>query len=484
MALTRTEIDAVVRELTPVLSGGWVQKVFQPAPLVITLEVRARGKTHHLLISADQDTGRIHLLSQRLGNPPKPPAFCQYMRCHVQGCRVDAVEQLGRDRIVRFRLTTKAGPRSLIAALTGRSTDLLLLNHDGTILKSLRDDAKKIGQPYVPPVSSRLADIDSVAESSPRYDQDDPFPVSRDIERRCQEREEELARRRAKQTALATIRKAIKRAGRRVDTLRLDLDKASRYQGYDRYGELIKANLGRISKGTDRMTVVDYFDPGLPELVIPLDPSKTPQGNMEDYFKKYRKAVSAEREIRPRLKQAEATLADLVQKRRAIDAGTLQITSTPAVASRESPASSRAVSGQARSRKNLARSGPFRRFSSSDGLPIYVGRNARENEELTHRFARGDDLWLHARGVPGSHVVVRLERGAAVPPETLRDAATLALLYSDLKRSGKGEVMYTRKKWVKKAKGHPPGTVTVTQEKGMFVTLEKRRLEALKARSQ
>jgi predicted ribosome quality control (RQC) complex YloA/Tae2 family protein len=116
-------------------------------------------------------------------------------------------------------------------------------------------------------------------------------------------------------------------------------------------------------------------------------------------------------------------------------------------------------------------------------LAIYVGRNARENDELTFGLAKSDDLWLHARGTPGSHVVVRLGKGAEPPVETLRDAATLALLYSDLKKSGKGEVVYTRRKWVKKAKGQVPGAVTITQEKSLHVSLEKNRLDALKARS-
>jgi len=116
-------------------------------------------------------------------------------------------------------------------------------------------------------------------------------------------------------------------------------------------------------------------------------------------------------------------------------------------------------------------------------LAIYVGRNARENDELTFGVAKSDDLWLHARGTPGSHVVVRLEKGIDPPPETIRDAATLALLYSDLKKSGKGDVIYTRRKWVKKAKGQAPGAVIVTQEKSLHVSLEKKRLDALKARS-
>jgi predicted ribosome quality control (RQC) complex YloA/Tae2 family protein len=120
---------------------------------------------------------------------------------------------------------------------------------------------------------------------------------------------------------------------------------------------------------------------------------------------------------------------------------------------------------------------------SADGLPIFVGRNAEENEELTFRLAKSDDLWLHARGAPGSHVVIRLAKGVDPPPDTLRDAATLALLYSDLKKSGKGEVIYTRRKWVKKAKGQAVGAVIVTQEKTISVKVDTQRLAALKERN-
>jgi len=126
---------------------------------------------------------------------------------------------------------------------------------------------------------------------------------------------------------------------------------------------------------------------------------------------------------------------------------------------------------------------PFRRFMSADGLPIFVGRNAEENEELTFHLAKSDDLWLHARGSPGSHVVIRLAKGVDPPPDTLRDAATLALLYSDLKKSGKGEVIYTRRKWVKKAKGQAVGAVIVTQEKTISVKVDTQRLAALKERN-
>ena len=242
---------------------------------------------------------------------------------------------------------------------------------------------------------------------------------------------------------------------------------------------MLKANLGSIKKGQERVTVTDYFDPAQPELVIPLDASRTPQGNMDDYFKKHRKYLAAQQEIAPRIEQIERELTGLRTELAAIQQDTWTPPAPPFVTSRTDRSRSR-PQPSALSPQHSKRSGPFRRFESADGLPIYVGRNAKENEELSLKFAHSEDLWLHAHGVPGSHVVVRLEKGMAVPPETLRDAATLALLYSDLKKSGKGEVIYTKGKHVKKAKGRPPGTVTVTQEKAVHVSLDRARLDRLK----
>lgn len=484
MALSVSEIAAVVKELTPALNGGWIQKVFQPAPRTVTLEVRTPGRTLSLLLSAEPETARVHLVEQRYPNPPAPPSFCQFLRAHIQGAHLDGVEQLQDDRIVRLRMTAQEGPCSLVAELTGRSADLLLLDAEDKVLMTLDTGREKAGQPYQPPATrvrsvneqERIA-TDTALPQEP--DTHCPFPLSFSLEQRYQDREGELIRERVRQARLTLLRKGIKKASRRVEALKSDFDKAIRYKDYARYGELLKANLGLMRKGQEQVTVVDYFDPAMPELTIPLDPAKSPQGNMDDYFKKHRKYLAADKEIKPRLETAERELDTLRAERRAIEQGTWQPPQPGAAPARRHAASPR-HQPSAISHSPSTRSGPFRRFTSADGLPIYVGKNARENEELTFKFAHSDDLWLHAHGTPGSHVVVRLEKGADPPHETIRDAATLALLYSDLKKSGKGEVIYTRRKWVRKIKGQPPGTVTVTQEKAIFVQLDRTRLDRLK----
>jgi predicted ribosome quality control (RQC) complex YloA/Tae2 family protein len=470
MALSAGEIGAVVREIAPVVTGGAVQKIFQPAPHVIVLEIRKPGRTVSLLLSADPLTARLHLLARKHPNPAVPPPFCQFLRAHIEGARIEGIEQPADDRIVRLRMTTRGGPLTLMAELTGRSADLIVLNHEEKILATLTDLHDQAGQPYHPPPgrtsTSYQAEAPPPSPSPPKQ----PFPISASIERRYQQREEELAHARLRQARLIEVRKAVKKTSRRLDGLRADLDKAGRYRDYNRYGELLKARLGTIAKGQDQATVQDYFDPALPELVIPLDPSKDAKGNMEDYFKKHRKYLAAEREIRPRLEATEKELAALRMEREAIERGAWE----PEARIRQTP-----VQTPRRSQRQKP-TGPFRRFISADGLPILVGRNARENEDLTYGLARSHDLWLHARGTPGSHVVVRLEKGAAPPAETLRDAAALALLYSDLKKSGKGDVIYTKRCYVRKVKGRTPGTVTVMHEKALFVELEPARLRRLK----
>jgi predicted ribosome quality control (RQC) complex YloA/Tae2 family protein len=479
VALSTTDIAKVLDECAPVLTGGWIQKIYQPTDHTLLLEIRTPGRTHRLLISCQPDTARIHITTAGFQNPPTPPPFCQFLRAHLQGARIDRIEQIQGDRIVQLALTAKEGPCSLVAELTGKTSNLVVLDEAHRIRRDLNREKDLVGQLYAPPPHSQR---DRSAADQARFSQDlpeSPFPLSAAIETHYRTAEGVSVIEIARKTRAGILRKSIKKLRRRIEAWHEDLAKAEKYKAYNRYGELIKANLGIIRKGQTNVAVVDYFDEELPTLTIPLDQAKTPQGNMDDYFRKHRKHLAAERELRPRIGEGERELETFQRELTAVEQGTWQPPETPHKIIR-TRAGSRTGVGKGRQEH---RQGPFRRFTSSDGLAIYVGRNARENDELTFGLAKSDDLWLHARGTPGSHVVVRLEKGNDPPPETIRDAATLALLYSDLKKSGKGDVIYTRRKWVKKAKGQAPGAVIVTQEKSVHISLEKTRLDALKARS-
>lgn len=479
MTLNSSEIMQVLHEISPVLRRGWFQKIHQPTARTLLLEVRVPGRTHRLLISCEPETTRLHIASRSPLNPPTPPPFCQFMRAHFQGARIDDIHQVANDRIVEIQITGKEGSRTILCELTGKKANILVLDAERRVLRDLAGQRALVGQLYAPPTAREIGQERAAARFSGIADS--LFPISAEIEAFYQHQDAAREVAQAKDLRIRSLKKALKKQVRLLEAWRNDLSRATAYRDYARYGELIKANLGAIAKGSDLIEMTDYFDDGLPTITIPLDPMKSAQGNMDDYFRKHRKYLTAERELRPRIERAEQDVCRIRHELKDIEQG---IWIAPAIPS--SPLNARTIARSTRDKNQSTgaqRRGPFRRFTSTDGLPIFVGRNARENDELTFGLAKSDDLWLHARGTPGSHVVVRLGKGTDPPPETLLDAATLALLYSDLKKSGKGEVIYTRRKWVKKAKGQAPGAVVVTQEKSIFVSLDRRRLDQLKARS-
>jgi predicted ribosome quality control (RQC) complex YloA/Tae2 family protein len=468
--LTVSDVTAVLTEISPLLRGGWIQKIQQPTDHTVVLDVRVPGQTHRLLLSCQPDTARVHLTTHSPVNPPTPPPFCQFLRAHLQGARIDDIRQIGNDRIVELEITGKEGAHSLVCELTGNKANILVLDAERRVLRDLTRQHTRAGQAYAPP-PQRNTVRDTVPSRFARTG-GDLLPVSEAIDAHYRKQETSRAIDQIQEARLRVLKKTIKKEQRLIAAWRNDLSRATAYHDYARYGELIKANLSAITKGVDHMEMTDYFDDRLPTITIPLDPIKSAQGNIDDYFRKHRKYLAAERELKPRIERAEHGLEKLRQELTHIEQGNWI---PPAV-----PPTRLNTAVRKELRATDQRRGPFRRFTSTDGLPIFVGRNARENDELTFGLAKSDDLWLHARGTPGSHVIVRLGKGIDPPPETLRDAAMLALLYSDLKKSGKGEVIYTRRKWVKKAKGQTPGAVLVTQEKSLHISLDKTRLGALK----
>ena len=122
---------------------------------------------------------------------------------------------------------------------------------------------------------------------------------------------------------------------------------------------------------------------------------------------------------------------------------------------------------------------PYRRYLSATGRPILVGRGSKENDELTFKVAKGNDLWLHVRGRPGSHVVVPMGKEEEPDQETLLDAATLAAHFSGERGERMADVAWTRRKHVRKPRGSPPGMVSVSGERGLLLRVEEERLKRL-----
>ena len=484
-----TELETVLGELQTSLIGGWIQKIHQPLSNTLTFDLRVPGKTLNVLMCVDPPFARIHLASKKLENPPTPPPFCQFLRAHLEGGRVEDVSQEPGDRVVYFTVVTNSGRYILVVALTGNQSNVYLLNEAKKVIQAIRVSWLKIGDPYAPPSQDKRLPRPSPQPSPLRGegafeevkagDFAVLYPVSVEIEERFWKEEQVHILSQVRNARLSSVKKALKQANRKIKSFQEDLKKVEKYREYGRYGELLKGQLQSIAKGQEAVTVVDYYDPSLPQLTLPLDSSKDPVWNMENYFKKHHKLLSAEKHLQPRLETAKAEAVRLQEEITQIESGgdvPIQGMSLPS----RGKGKRGAMSAEKPTKSQQARATGYRQFVSADGLPLLVGKTARENDTLTFKVAGPDDLWLHARGTPGSHVVIRLEKGAEPPHETLRDAATLALWFSDLRKSGKGEVIYTHRKFVKKAKGQKAGSVTVSREKSIWIECKEERLERLK----
>jgi predicted ribosome quality control (RQC) complex YloA/Tae2 family protein len=218
------------------------------------------------------------------------------------------------------------------------------------------------------------------------------------------------------------------------------------------------AHLHEVPKGASSVTLPDDFADGAP-LEIALDPSLSARDNAARFYKEHKRMSRALAGIERRIADAEAKLDKLAR-------GDFV----------PSPRASKAAGKKHRDE----RPPPFREFRSSTGAAILVGRGADRNDELTFKVAKGNDLWLHARDVPGAHVVVPLS-GRPVDEATLLDAATLAAHHSNSRGEAQVDIVYVLRKFVRKPPKSAPGSVTHSAGKTIRVRLEPKRLERLLA---
>ena len=267
---------------------------------------------------------------------------------------------------------------------------------------------------------------------------------------------------------IRTLKSHAERCERKLALQEEELASAEKMDEYRRMGEAINANLFRLKKGMTEAMLPDWSGPEGGEILVPLDQRLTPSQNAQKYFKRYQKARSARetaavqrQKTLEELEYLESMLADAEQctgeseleeiRQELVRTGYMK-----KVTSR-------------RQQRQLPQSRPAR-FLSADGIEIHVGKNSLQNDRLT-QAARGDEMWLHAKDMPGSHVIIRAE--GEIPLNTLKQAAQLAAWFSKGQRSSTVPVDYTRRKYVKKPSGAAPGKVIYTHQKTTFITVEE-----------
>ena len=239
-------------------------------------------------------------------------------------------------------------------------------------------------------------------------------------------------------------------------------------------GDLITANLYRMERGSGRLVCENFYDEAGGEITIALDPLLTPQQNAAKYYKRYTKAKTAERYLREQMEIARRDIAYLESV----------LEEVRHAESDQDFADIRTELKEAgflkkQGKKEIRRPAKPRQFRTTSGLRVLVGRNNRQNDQLTLREADYRDLWFHTQKIHGSHVIL-CTGGREVDSADLAEAAEIAAYYSQARESGNVPVDYTAVKHVKKPAGARPGMVIYHTCQTVYVTPEEARVKALR----
>ena len=490
LAVDDQTIKEVVEELKPLIEGRAWGKVFQLTRASLAVDFRT-GDGRYLLFSARPSSSRLHMIRRTVRELEKsslqPSPFALMLRKALAGAVLTQVRKDDRDRVVRFLFAARdeAGRDhfpALVAQLTGRSSNLFLLDEEGRVVESLRPaqgPGQEAGEKYAPPSAS----VDGAGNEGPHEAgaRDEAVPggptaspsEALDKHYLLAEQEHDFdARARALSTRVA---KEVERRRKLLRNLERDIARHGDAEEHRRVGDLLLANIATAERTGSRVRLTDYYAEGTPVVELEVDESRTLQEEAAQRFSRYAKARRAAAEVAGRIETIGQEITALEEERAEIerisaarDAAALEEFEKERGRSKKQPARGAQT---AKPGKGAAEAIPgVRRYRSTDGYEVLVGRAARDNEHLTFRVARSGDLWLHAADYPGSHVVVRNhQRNQAIPHRTVVEAAQLAAQFSQARKDAKVAVNYAERKFVSKIKGAAPGLVRLSSFRTIMV---------------
>jgi predicted ribosome quality control (RQC) complex YloA/Tae2 family protein len=467
-------IKAVVDEIASVLPGHAMGKIFQLSRTSLAVDFRTQDG-RYLFFGIDPADPRLYLIERRLRELEKQSIplsqFGMVLRKQLSNATLQAITKDENERIVRFSFVAQdeignSRARVLIAQLTGRAANLLLLDERDYILDALRPprgEGQEVGDKYQTPPAQQTrvqsqppftrGHFQSFSEAADKYYLN--LAAGRVFDARAA-------------AAASRLRKEITQREKLRRHLESDLKAHGDAEAHKRIGDLLLANLTTAERRGNVVVLTDYYADNAPRIELEINERATLQEEAARRFSRYTKAKRAAQEIAVRLQALEQELASLHARRdeleeiiAARDEATLEAFGQEGRKKAPPPPSTR--------RKEAETITGARRYRSSDDYEILVGRAARDNDHLTFRVARPHDLWLHAADYPGSHVIVRNPTRKEIPQRTVIEAAQLAAYFSQAKRDAKVDVHYTARKFLTKPRGAAPGLVRMSSFRNLTV---------------
>lgn len=485
MSLKWKEIEKLLEEARPLLIGSAIQKIAQVKEIAggdsFVFHGFGHGGYWRLWACLLQDH-TCWVLAQDdwdLDSQPEPSTFVMVMRKHLLGKRITGLEQVEGERFVFLHTD---GGVSLLFELMPKRANLLLIEgwnsqeRTGRCLQAFRQVSLEAGAIYrlrpPPPVTSE--EVREFGRPKDGHAEASAYPYHQAVADHYWQGVQKTGFTAYKRLWRQAWKSHSKKVSTALKNSQGDLDESREAELFQKRGMALVTHLyalGPKKFPTEKKIVLD-------ELEIPLDPSKNFSDNAEACFRKAKKMHRAVGELEGRVADLEKKMAEtavITEKiEKALSEEELEAL-TPAF-EKEGLAIPERPTGMEEKKASEAKA--CLEVKSSDGFTIYCGRNQEENRHVTFREAKGSDTWMHVKGIPGAHVVIKAQKNKTVPLTTLLEAAQLCLYYTKIRKGKRAEVDYTPRKHVKAIKG-TFSEVTYTGNKALYVEADPDSLKKL-----
>jgi predicted ribosome quality control (RQC) complex YloA/Tae2 family protein len=573
-------LASVIHELSTTVLGGRVDKISQPEPDEIFLNLRGGGKNYKLLMTVNAGAPRLGFTAQSKTAPLKAPMFSMVLRKHLTAGRIVDIVQPKFERIVELHIEAldEMGDKSikiLLMEIMGKHSNIMLLDANRKILDAIKHVSPSVSavRPILPGMAYTLPPSPDKLSPMAIYDAPGLVQVISPGNEKLQPAiykhlngispilASEICTRAAVPHdtftkdltadegarlygAFSHMMGQVKtgefschiywEAGKAVDLAALPM---TLYEGYEAEpfaspsamlesfyarrdeayrisqktvdmrklinthqerarkkafmhertleeikdrdtlrikGELLTAYLYMVEKGAETFTAQNFYDENKP-MDIAVDPSLTPAENAQRYFKQYNKQKRTHVALQEQMEKNEEDLAYLDSVAAAMET----ITDEADIAEIRAELAAQGFAKRRTESKNkkAAQAAKPLRYISGDGFDIYVGKNNTQNDNLTLKMAGNNDIWMHTKDIPGSHVII-MTGGREVPEATILEAANLAAYHSKARNSAQVPVDYVAKRHVRKPNGAKPGFVIYDGHKTVYVTPQETGLKA------
>ena len=458
MSLNYHQMVSLLKEIKESIINRKLLSITMVHPLKFVLELEA---DKNLLICLKEPFLRFHLTCYQ--HKDHPSFFSNELKKHLQGYVLTDCQLINFDRVLELSFVKNDIRKTLMCDFVPKKTNCYLIDVNKKIILSLMQSKS---DDYQFPEKMPLKDIEEAN-----------LLFNREVDKNYYEQEELLKFKEKKEFVRQDLNRSLKVLSRQLMKFENDYNEALKWEDVQHRAKLIQANLFAVKDGLEKIEVFDWETEKTQE--IHLDSSTTPQEMVDNLYQKSKKLKKAiphlENQILKNKKQQDKVviLLEVLEKiensknlKEFCQKNHLKFETIP------------------KANQKTKQTLPFREYITENKLKIWVGKSALDNDLLTFKYANGSDYWLHVNGMPGSHVVIHLDKNKTLDEESLKDALQLALHYSKAKNSKEAEVCLTQCKHVSRFGKNTPGKVQVSNIKNYYVKEDRARLNQLLTRNQ